>query len=1016
MTGILHITYGNFSEARSGRWIAYVAFTAAVGILLLLNWTGVFKTVFGIDTAILITLIGGYRIYYNSISALFERRIIAEIAIFIAIIAALAIGEYLAAAEAVFIMLVGEGLEEYASRRTRSAIGKLTDLTPARARLRTGDQERDVPIGEIKPSDIVIVRPGERIPVDGEIRHGNSSINEAPITGESIPADKGPGDLVYAGSINTAGALEIRTTAVGSDTTVSKIIALIEDAEHKKAPVVRLADRYARYFLPVLLLVAGGTWYFTGELVRTVAVLLVACPCALILATPAAVVAAIGRLARDGVLVKSGLALESMATVDLMVFDKTGTITEGHPVITKVTSLNGMTENELLRTAATAEQRSEHVIAHLITREAQIRGFAISPVDEFKFDPGLGVEARTSGHSVIVGNRRLLESRNIAISSAADAVLSDLETEGQSNVLIAANGTFQGIISIRDSIRPSTGKAIHKLRHAGIDRMVMLTGDRDHIAASIARQAGLDEAHSELLPQQKVELLEKFKRSGRRVAMVGDGINDAPALAAADVGIAMGVSGTDITIEEADVVLMNDRLERLPLLIDVSKATLKVISQNIWGFAFGVNVVSILAASFGIIGPAAAAAAHQVSALLVVLNSLRLLAYGRFKESLPVKKAAQLRHQAEHYISHHLPGVSPAAMIGNASHRFEHWYSHHKGELLRRAAIGFFLLYVLSGITMVGPDETAVVKRFGRRAPSPLGPGLHYQLPWPVDEILRVKPRQIQIVEIGFRTLQAGQYPAADSAGEPAAYEWNLQHRSGRYEKKSDESLMLTGDENLIEVNTVIQYSISSPEKYLFSSTDPSNLVRVAAESGLRHLIGQSSLESVLTTDREKIQSLLKDQIQNNLNSYESGVNIVAVQLQDVHPSIEVVDSFRNVSSAFEEKSKLINEAEAYRNEQLALAGGQALARLAEAAGYTANRSNRAAGDAGRFNLAVEAFKLSPNVTETRLYLETIEQVLAGKKKLIIDSSKFGKRQVLFVDPQGSLIDPARIAGQAGNQ
>ncbi|MGH9834919.1 MAG: heavy metal translocating P-type ATPase, partial [Blastocatellia bacterium] len=612
MIGILHVTYSPLAESNSGKWFAYVLFTAAVGALLLLNWLGVFKTVWGVDTAILLTLIGGYKIYYNSIAALFEKRITAEIAIFIAIAAALAIGEYVAAAEAVFIMLVGEGLEEFASRRTHAAIERLIGLAPKTARIKVGDEEREVAIGEVQVGDIVIVRPGERIPVDGEIVAGRSSVNEAPITGESIPADKGVGEAVYAGSVNAAGALEIRATRVGEDTTLAKIIALIEEAEHKKAPVVRLADRYAKFFLPMLLVVAAATWYFTGEVVRTVAVLLVACPCALILATPAAVVAAIGRLAREGVLVKSGASLEAAARVDCVVFDKTGTITEGRPVITNITSLNGHSENELLQMAALAEQRSEHVVAQLIVGETRARGLAIAAAEEFTVDPGLGVEARANGRRVLVGNRRFVESRQIQIDDEAETALSTLELEGYSPVLVAENGVVQGIISVQDSLRSTGREAIHQLRHAGVKRTVLLTGDRERIARAVARGAGVDEVHAELLPQQKVEIIERLKRGGLRVAMVGDGINDAPALATADVGIAMGVAGTDITIEEADVVLMNDRLERLPLLIEISRATLRIISQNIWVFAIAVNVASIVAAGLGIIGPAAAAATHQV--------------------------------------------------------------------------------------------------------------------------------------------------------------------------------------------------------------------------------------------------------------------------------------------------------------------------------------------------------------------------------------------------------------------
>ncbi len=436
----------------------------------------------GVNTGVWLALIGGWRIFYKSVSALLKKRVTAEMAIAVAVIAALIIDEYFAAAEAVFIMLVGEGLEKYASRRTRSAIQKLIELKPGTARVKIinngASEEREVRIAEVSTGDIVIVRPGEKLPVDGVIISGASSINEAPITGESLPAEKSTGDSVFEGSVNTAGALEVRVTGVGEETTLARIIALIEAAEEKRAPVVRLADRYAKWFLPLLFIAAASTFYFTGDWMRTVAVLLVACPCALILATPAAVVAAIGRLARDGVLVKSGASLESAAQVDCLIFDKTGTLTEGRPVITDITSFNGFSENDLSGMAALAEQRSEHAIARLIVKETRERGLAIAEADEFRMDPGLGVEARANGRHIIAGNRRLMESRRIMLGESVESTLSSLELAGHSPVIIAENGVAQGAISVQDQLRDDAHRAIDRLRHAGVKRIVMLTGDR----------------------------------------------------------------------------------------------------------------------------------------------------------------------------------------------------------------------------------------------------------------------------------------------------------------------------------------------------------------------------------------------------------------------------------------------------------------------------------------------------------------------------------------------------------
>src|SRR5262249_28021684 len=355
----------------------------------------------------------------------------------------------------------------------------------------------------------------------------------------------------------------------------------------------------------------------------------------------------------------------------------------------------------------------------------------------------------------------------------------------------------------------------------------------------------------------------------------------------------MGLTGTEITIEEAGVVLMNDRLERLPLLVEVSRATVKVIWQNVWIFAFAVNVASVAAAATGLIGPAAAAAVHQASALLVVLNSLRLLAYGKLKQSVWLTRgrrlAGDVRHRAQQFGEDHLPQTTlPQVNLHNA----RHWLIDHRPQIARRGLAALALLYLLSGVTFVGPDELGVVQRFGQRRETPLGPGLHYRIPWPIEQVTRLKPQRIQIAELGFRTT--GQPSAQPAMGEPAAYEWNLQHRSGRYERQPDEALILTGDENLIEVNAVVQYSVASAGKFLFSTTDPNNLIRVAAEASLRLLVGQATLDAVLTSGRAAIEQKSRELIQSKLDEYDSGLRVGAVQLQDMHPWVGVVDAFRN--------------------------------------------------------------------------------------------------------------------------
>ena len=420
---VQHLSYDQMDEGGGPRRLGYALFTALVGLALLARWQGYLPALFGVDTALLIALFGGYKIYFKAIAGLFERRITADLAIMLAIGAALAIGEYVAAAEAVLIMLIGEGLEAFASRRTRRAIERLIDLAPRRARVRIeGEGEREVAVAEVKTGDIVIVRPGERIPVDGTIRFGCSAINEAPITGESLPVEKGFGEAVYAGSVNTIGALEIEATGVGEETTLARIVALIENAERQKAPAVRLADRYASWFLPLLAVAAGATFYFTGDGMRTVAVLLVACPCALILATPAAVVAGIGRLARAGVLVRSGAQLEAMAGVDCVAFDKTGTLTAGRPAITRIATFNGRSENEVLTLAALAEQLLANIEAFVAgERPPAEAGFRI--VGAHTDSPNLRVKQKVSG-----GN----ETQSLACASASGRAAMSRTTSGSS--------------------------------------------------------------------------------------------------------------------------------------------------------------------------------------------------------------------------------------------------------------------------------------------------------------------------------------------------------------------------------------------------------------------------------------------------------------------------------------------------------------------------------------------------------------------------------------------------------
>lgn len=978
------------------RYLAYIAFTALIGILLLLNWLGIFRTFYGIDTAILITLVGGYKIIYNAISSLLERKFSADIALVIAAGAALYVGEYRAAAEAMFIMLIGEGLEEFAAHRTHTAIEKLIRLVPQTARVFRDGREQEVDVQTVAINDIVLVWPGAQIPVDGVVVAGRSSVDQSTITGESLPAEKEVGHEVFSGTINGLGPLEIKATRVGRDTTLSKVIQLMEEAQEKKAPIQRTADRYARYFLPLVLLAAGATFFFTGDWMRVVSVLIVACPCALILATPAAVVAAIGRLAREGILVKGGNHVEQMAHVDCFVFDKTGTLTRGKPVLASVVPLNSCSAQDVLSLAARVEQRSEHLLAQLIVKEAEARGVDVahykSEITGFAVHMGLGVEAYHNANRILVGSPSLMREKGVSIDPTVDETLAKMDAEGQTAVLVSDNGCVVGAIGIHDTLRPEARAVINKLNELGIETVYVLTGDREPVARAIAREAGIEEVAWQLLPEQKVERIRQIQREGMKVAMVGDGINDAPSMATADVGIAMGATGTDITAQAADIVLMTDSLEKLPFLVSFCRRTVTTIRQNILWFAFVVNTAAVGAASSGLIGPVASAVLHQTASLLVILNSLRLLVRGKFRET----RIGRELLQATHVVQPTLEKIK--AYDANTIYE---WAIAH-----RKAAVGSLigvlaLAYLLSGVYTVQPDEIGVLQRFGRKLEPFAYPGLHYHWPWPVERITKTKAERVRAVEIGFRTSNR-------ETREPEAYEWNIQHRFGRYEKQPDEALILVGDENMIEANIIVQYAVYAPDRYLFRLENPEKTVRAVSEHVIRYLAAHEKLDALLTVGRAEIENQAEKEIQRKLDDYGSGIRIMGVKLQDVHPSLEVVDAFRDVSSAFEEKNKLINLAEAYHKEQVLLARGQAQARLEAARAYHLSRTNRAEGDADRFTQAESAYRSAPGVTQTRLYLEAIEQALPGKSKFIVDSHKLGKRQIFFMDALGlKLNSPA---------
>jgi heavy metal translocating P-type ATPase len=574
--------------------------------------------------ALAAALVGGIPIIIVGVNALLHRDLDVDFLASIAIVAALVIGQFLAAALVALMLSGGAILEDYTARRTSRAIEKLIESTPKTARVRRNGDTIEVPIEEVREEETVLVKPGEKIPVDGIVITGRASVNQAPITGESIAVEKPRGSQVLTGTIVELGALEIRVTKVGEDTTFARIIKLIREGQENRAPVEKIADRYARYFGPAILLIAVVVFAFTRNVVVAVSTLVIACPCALTLATPTAVVSSIGNAAKKGILIRGGAALEIIGNVNAVVLDKTGTLTLGTPKVMDVKSFGGATESEVVRLAAVAEKFSEHPLSKAIVEKAHELGVSVADPTDFEVTVGHGVKSHLNGAEILVGNDKLLKSLGIKLTGQTEHFLEEQEFHGRTVVFVCENRSIIGIIGIADVSREGVAEAIGNLRNAGIKRVVMLTGDKRATADSIAEQAGITEVESDLLPEQKVEYVKRLKEEGYKVLMVGDGINDAPSLATAHVGVAMGKIGSDVAIETADVVLMSDDLAKVSKMISLGKKTLSMIKQNIF-LAMMVNILGIIFAVHGDINPILAAAIHEGNALFVVLNSARLL-------------------------------------------------------------------------------------------------------------------------------------------------------------------------------------------------------------------------------------------------------------------------------------------------------------------------------------------------------------------------------------------------------
>lgn len=580
-------------------------------------------------------LAGGYYGLIDSLSLLRKRRLDVNLLMITAALGAAAIGQPAEGAVLLFLFSLSNTLQTFAMDRSRKAIEKLMDLRPSIATVRRGSRIVTLPVEDLVLGDTVLVRPGERFPIDGVVVNGNSDVDQSTITGESVPVQKGPESPVFAGTVNGNGALEIRVTRLAQNTTLAKIVQMVEEAQSNKAQTQRMLDNFEQTY--AILVLSGAALLtlipfvmlnhaFEPTFYRAMTLLVVASPCALVISTPASILSAIANGARKGVLFKGGAHLEQTAGIKVVAFDKTGTLTTGEPSISAIYSLNGTTEAELLRMAASVEARSEHPLATAIVHTAKARNLALDMATEFQAIPGQGVEANLNGRAVWIGNVRMFDERRVHLPAEVNEKVKEFEDKGQTVMIVYSEGDYRGLLAVADSMRPDAADIVSKLKGRGVKKVVMLTGDNEAVARHIAQMAGVDEFHASLLPQDKVVLLKKLQQKYGLTAMVGDGVNDAPALASADVGIAMGGAGTDVALETADVVLMADDLAHLPYAVGLAQQARRTVWQNL---VFSLAVIVILVSTafganlpltLGVIG-------HEGSTVLVVLNGLRLLRY-----------------------------------------------------------------------------------------------------------------------------------------------------------------------------------------------------------------------------------------------------------------------------------------------------------------------------------------------------------------------------------------------------
>lgn len=639
--GIMHIYYNIerqcsimniINKFREEEGFRTLCLTILSGIFLLASF---FRWIPGLpfDAAWIAIVISGIPIVFGAIKGLItEFDVTADVLVAIALIAAIIIEQYFAAGEVAFIMQLGTVLEDVTAGKSHKSLQALIKLTPQKACLHTADGDREILASEVKTGDILLIRPGEAIPVDGEILSGITSIDQSIMTGESVPVDRMIGDEVYQGTINQQGVIKIKAINLGDDSSLKKMIRLVRQAEKNKAPIVRIADKWARILVPVALGCSLLIWLLTKNIYRAVTALVVFCPCSLILATPTAMMAAIGNATKKGILIKSGSAVEAVAKIDTLVMDKTGTLTYGKLQVENISILDkNIDKTYFLKLIASAEKFSEHPLAKAVLLYSESQGIIVKDPESFAMQVGKGVVAAVDGHEILIGIK-IIGQELINNSPEALNLIEETQKCGKTVLPVALDGKIIGIISIADALRREAKNTILELRKAGLSRMVMLTGDNQAVADSIGKAINMTDIFASQLPGDKAGSIKNLTERGYSVGMIGDGVNDAPALATASVGIVMGAIGSDVAIEAADIALMSDDISKLPFLIRICRKTKKRIIFNITISMF-INFCAIILAGFGILNPVTAALVHNCGSVFVVVNSALLLTYKEQNEA-----------------------------------------------------------------------------------------------------------------------------------------------------------------------------------------------------------------------------------------------------------------------------------------------------------------------------------------------------------------------------------------------